>query len=326
VHVWGGGEVASADGLRFVVPVRSVHAGPNPKYFGVGRGVTYYNLVSDQFTGLNAIVVPGTLRDSLVLLALVLEQQTELTPTQIITDTGAYSDVVFGLFRLLGYQFCPRLADMGGARLWRIDPAADYGRLNQIARHKINMDLIVRHWDDLLRLAGSLKLGLVQATSIMRTLQVGDRPTRLAQAVAEFGRIDKTLHILTMMDDESKRRRTLHQLNRGEERHKLARVVFHGKRGELRQHSREGQEDQLGTLGLVVNIIVLWNTLYIDAALEQLRREGYPVEPTDVARLSPLCFEHINLLGRYAFALPESVARGALRPLRQPGDPSEGEC
>jgi len=94
----------------------------------------------------------------------------------------------------------------------------------------------------------------------------------------------------------------------------------------LRQHDREGQEDQLGALGLVVNIIVLWHTLDIDAALEQLRREGSPVEPEDVARLSPLCCEPINLLGRYAFALPESVARGELRPLRQPGDPGEGEC
>jgi TnpA family transposase len=102
---------------------------------------------------------------------------------------------------------------------------------------------MARHWDDLLRLAGSLKLGLVQATSMMRTLQVGDCPTRLAQAVAEFGRIDKTRHILMTMDDERKRRRTRHQLNRGEERHKLARVAFHGKRGELRQHYREGQEE-----------------------------------------------------------------------------------
>jgi Tn3 transposase DDE domain len=98
VHAWGGGEVASADGLRFVVPVRTIHAGPNPKYFGYERGVTYYNLVSDQFTGLNAIVVPGTLRDSLVLLAVVLEQPTELNPIEIMTDTGAYTDVVFGLF------------------------------------------------------------------------------------------------------------------------------------------------------------------------------------------------------------------------------------
>src|SRR5580692_2172795 len=71
----------------------------------MGDGVTYYNLVSNQFTGLNGIAVPGTLRDSLVLLAVVLEQQTELQPTQIMTDTGAYSDVVFGLFPLLGYRF-----------------------------------------------------------------------------------------------------------------------------------------------------------------------------------------------------------------------------
>jgi TnpA family transposase len=74
-HAWGGGEVASADGIRFVVPIRTVHAGPNPKYFGVGSGVTYYDLTSNQFTGLNGIAVPGTLRDSLVLLAVLLEQQ-----------------------------------------------------------------------------------------------------------------------------------------------------------------------------------------------------------------------------------------------------------
>jgi peptidoglycan/xylan/chitin deacetylase (PgdA/CDA1 family) len=61
------------------------------------------------------------LRDSLVLLAVVLEQQTELNPTEIMTDTGAYTDVVFGLFRLLGYRFSPRIADMGNSRLWRIE-------------------------------------------------------------------------------------------------------------------------------------------------------------------------------------------------------------
>ncbi len=93
---------------------------PNPKYFGFERGVTYYNLVSNQFTGLNAIVIPGTLRDSLYLLAVVLEQQTELQPTEIMTDTGAYTDVVFGLFWLLGYRFCPRIADIGGAMPYRI--------------------------------------------------------------------------------------------------------------------------------------------------------------------------------------------------------------
>lgn len=318
---WGGGEVASADGMRFVVPVRTVHAGPNPKYFGFGQGVTWYNLMSDQCSGLNAITVPGTLRDSLILLAVVLEQQTELQPTKIMTDTGAYSDVVFGLFRLLGYRFSPRLADIGGTRFWRIDPHADYGELNLIARQRVALARIEVHWDDLLRLAGSLKLGRISATGIMRTLQVGDRPTQLALALAEFGRIEKTLHSLNYIDDENRRRATLLQLNRTEGRHSLARDVFHGKRGELRQRYREGQEDQLGALGLVVNIIVLWNTIYMDAALAQLRQEGFEVLDGDVARLSPFIHErHINLLGRYSFAVPEAVTRGELRPLRNPNE------
>jgi TnpA family transposase len=320
-RTWGGGDVASADGMRFVVPVRTIHAGPNPKYFNRGRGVTWYNLLSDQGTGLNAITVPGTLRDSLVLLAVVLEQQTELQPTHIMTDTGAYSDVVFGLFRLLGYRFSPRLADIGGTRFWRVDPQADYGELNALARQRASFDRVTPHWDDVLRLIGSLKLGLVPAMGIMRTLQVDDRPTRLAQAIAEIGRIDKTIHTLNFIDDETRRRSTLLQLNLGEGRHSLARDVFHGKRGELYQRYREGQEDQLSALGLVVNMIVLWNTLYTDAVLDQLRRQGFPVLLEDEARLSPFGHEHINLLGRYSFAVPDAVARGELRPLRTPSEP-----
>lgn len=320
-RTWGGGDVASADGMRFVVPVRTIHAGPNPKYFNRGRGVTWYNLLSDQRTGLNAITVPGTLRDSLILLAVVLEQQTELQPTQIMTDTGAYSDLVFGLFRLSNYRFCPRLADVGGTRFWRVDPDADYGDLNALARQRVNLDRITPHWDDVLRLVGSLKLGLVPAMGIMRTLQVDERPTSLAQAIAEIGRIDKTIHTLNFIDDEARRRATLLQLNLGEGRHSLAREVFHGKRGELFQRYREGQEDQLSALGLVVNMIVLWNTLYMDAVLTQLRSEGYPVKPEDEARLSPFGHEHINMLGRYSFSVPEAVARGELRPLTKPNDP-----
>jgi TnpA family transposase len=225
---------------------------------------------------------------------------------------------MFGIFHLLGYQFSPRLADIGGARFWRVDPEADYGPLAALARHRARLGLVAENWDDLLRLAGSLRLGTVQAAGLIRTLQTGDRPTRLARALEEWGRVVKSLYLLAYIGDEGYRRRILAQLNRGEGRHQLARAVFHGKRGELRQRYREGQEDQLGALGLVVNVAVLWNTLYTDAALNRLRAEGQAVRDEDVARLSPLGSEHINMLGRYAFTLPEPVARGELRPLRSP--------
>ncbi len=103
----------------------------------------------------------------------------------------------------------------------------------------------------------------------------------------------------------------------------MARAVFHGQRGELRQRYREGQEDQLGALGLVVNAIVLWNTIYMEAALNQMRAEGQEVLSADVARLSPLVYKHINFQGRYSFALAESVAQGGLRPLRNPYEQDE---
>jgi hypothetical protein len=81
-----------------------------------------------------------------------------------------------------------------------------------------------------------------------------------------------------------------------------------------------GQEDQLSALGLVTNAVILWNTLYIEAALEQLRSEGYEVRPEDVARLSPLPNHHVNVLGRYSFSLSPQVANGGMRPLRRPDD------
>ena len=78
--------------------------------------------------------------------------------------------------------------------------------------------------------------------------------------------------------------------------------------------------NQLDALGVVVNMIVLWNTIYMQAALDLHRADGHSVRPEDEARLSPLGHEHINLLGRYSFAVTESVARGELRPLRNPAD------
>ena len=101
--------------------------------------------------------------------------------------------------------------------------------------------------------------------------------------------------------------------------------MLHGQRGEIRQKYREGQEDQLGALGLVVNVIVLWNTYYMDAAVSKLRSELQELKLEDIARLSPLGYKHVNMLGRYYFGLAEPILRGELRPLRDPSSREEYE-
>ena len=327
-QAWGGGLLASVDGMRFVVPVRTLNARPSPKYFGYKRGLTWLNAVNDQVAGIGAQVVSGTPRDSLHILDVLLNLDAGPKPDLVATDEAAYSDMVFGVFRMLGYRFSPRISDIGDTRYWRAewpaDPAADYGSLNAIARNKVNLARIVEHWPDMLRLAGSLVTHQVRAYDVLRMLARDGRPTPLGAAFTEYGRIAKTLHLLAMIDpvDDTHRRSVNTQTTVQESRHGLARKVFHGQRGQIHQAYREGQEDQLGALGIVVNAITLWNTRYLDAAVTQLRDGGYPVQDQDVARLSPLGYAHLNELGRYSF--PTLPPGSGLRPLRDPAAIADG--
>jgi hypothetical protein len=71
-------------------------------------------------------------------------------------------------------------------------------------------------------------------------------------------------------------------------------------------------------LGLVVNALVLWNTIYMQAALNHLQAGGVPVREENIIRLSPHRYSSFNFLGHYSFRLPPAVARDNLRPLRDP--------
>ncbi|WP_436771318.1 Tn3 family transposase [Yinghuangia sp. YIM S09857] len=322
VRLWGAGLLASVDGLRFVVPVRTINAAPSPKYFGFKRGITWLNAVNDQVAGIGQMVVPGTPRDSLHILDALLNLDGGAKPEFVATDNASYSDMVFGLFRILGYNFSPRFRDLDDQRFWRATmPGVEtgtYGPLEGLARNRVNVNKVITHWPDMLRVAGSLVTNQVRAYDLLRMFGREGHPTPLGQAFAEYGRIAKTEHLLRVVDpvDDTYRRQMNRQLTVQESRHKLARDVCHGKRGTIHQAYRDGMEDQLGSLGLVLNAVVLWTTRYIDAAVAKLRADGHEIRDEDIARLSPLKHRNLNVLGRYSFAA--SVPREGLRPLRDP--------
>ncbi|HEY9328469.1 MAG TPA: Tn3 family transposase [Streptomyces sp.] len=328
VSQWGEGLLASVDGLRFVVPKRTIHAGPSPKYYHFKRGITWLNAVNDQVAGIGQMVVPGTPRDSLHVLDTLLNLDAGVKPEMVATDNASYSDMVFGLFSMLGYNFSPRFKDLADQRFWRAElPGVEtggYGPLESLARNKVNLNKVITHWPDMLRVAGSLVTGQVRAYDLLRMFGREGRPTPLGQAFAEYGRIGKTLHLLRVVDpvDDTYRRQMNRQLTVQESRHKLARDICHGKRGQIMQAYRSGQEDQLGALGLVLNAVVLWTTRYMDAAVEELRallaeEREHEVLDEDVARLSPLRHANLNVLGRYTFR-GSQPSGGGLRPLRDP--------
>lgn len=245
--------------------------------------MTWLNAVNDQVAGIGAMVVRGTPRDSLYTLDTLLNLDGGVKPEMVAADNASYSDMAFGLYKMLGFRFAPRFRDLADQRFWRADlpdgeaSAAGYGPLEAVACNKVNLKRIATHWPDMLRVAGSLITNQVRAYDLLRMFGREGHPTPLGAAFAEYGRIDKTMHLLALVDpvDDTYRRLMNRQLTVQESRHRLARGICHGGRGQIRQAYREGQEDQLASLGLVLNAVVLWNTRYLDAAVAQLRAEGH---------------------------------------------------
>jgi TnpA family transposase len=317
-QAWGGGMVAAVDGMRFVVPVPAAFARPNRKFFGSKRGMTWLNAINDRGMGRGAKVVSGTVRDSLHMIDVIFGLDGGELPGVVVSDTASYSDVVFGLLELLGISYRPALADLPDQKGWRVRGDADYGPLNIFARGKIDLAKIRRNWEDILRVVASIYTGTVRAYEVVTMLQRDGHPTALGEAIAMYGRIFKTLHILSYIDvDESYRRDIKGIRNLQEGRHALARKICHGKKGELYHRYERGVENQLSCLGLVLNCVVLWTTVYLDAAVRQLRAQGYPVREEDMARLSPFVSSHLGVHGAYSFVLPD-LAPGAIRELRDP--------
>ena len=142
------------------------------------------------------------------------------------------------------------------------------------------------------------------------------RQNGLALALRELGRLERTLFILEWLQSVDLRRRVNAGLNKGEARNALARAVFFNRLGEIRDQSFDQQCYRASGLNLVTAAIVRWNTVYMEKAVEELRRTGQLADENLLKHLSPLGWEHINLTGDYVWQQNKQVEKGKFRPLR----------
>ena len=152
-HLWGNGTMSSSDGQRFPVRGKSQNATALPRYFGYGRGLTFYSWTSDQFSQYGSKVILATVRDATYVLDAILDNETELEILEHTTDTAGYTELVFALFDLLGMQFSPRIRDLGDQRIYKYDKETNYRNLDPFLKGTIRRDLILQNWDDILRVA-----------------------------------------------------------------------------------------------------------------------------------------------------------------------------
>lgn len=300
--VWGDGTKSSSDGQRFGIQASSLLASFYPRYFGYyDRAITVYTHISDQYSVFATRAISCTPREALYVLDGLLENNTILRPREHYTDTHGYTEHLFGLCYLLGYSFMPRIKDLADQQLYKIDGGVTYGELASLLNRRVHTDLIREQWDQLVRVIASLRNRTAPAHIIVKRLVSSSPSDRLAKALTAFGRIIKTIYILRYIQDEETRHKVQLQLNRGEYRHGLARCTFFANQGEFRTGDYEEIMNKVSCLGLLLNAVLVWNTVQIGKIVEQLVARGEPVDNEDLARVSPLLYSHVIPTGTYLF-------------------------
>ena len=307
---WGEGRTSSSDGqVFFAGGPKDALSQPNAKY-GRDRSVVFYTHVSDQYAPFYSRVINTTVRDATYVLDGLLYHESDLDLREHHTDTEGFTDQVFGATHLLGYRFAPRIRNVKKTKLFPMRRPSRYPNLAPLIGGRVSVKDIASNWDEVLRLAASIRTGTVTASLILKKLANYPRQNGLAKALREIGKIERTLFGLAWYQDLELRRRVNAGLNKGEARNALARAVFFNRLGELRDRSYEDQQGRASGLALLTAAIGLWNAVYLERAVAALRARGEGAPEEYLRHLSPLEWEHVTLTGVYRWDLGD----GAITP------------
>lgn len=311
--VWGDGTKSSSDGQHFFAGGRGEALADVNARHGNEPGVSFYTHISDQYGPFHTKVIAATAGEAPHVLDGLLYHQSGLSPEEHAVDTGGVSDHCFGLLPFFGYRFAPRMRDLKDRRLHLPPGMAVDPLLAHWTDHKNPVDIehARAHWDELLRMATSIRSGTVTASAMLKKLSAYPRQNGLAVALKELGRLERSLYMLRWLLDPDLRRRAHTGLNKGEARNALARAIFFCQLGELRDRTFENQVYRASGLNLVVAAVILWNTRYLELAAADLG-----VGPETMRHVAPLGWEHLSLTGDYTWDTGDGLGPGELRPLR----------
>jgi TnpA family transposase len=313
--LFGAADISSSDGQGFPTAGRGEAVGAINAHYGREVSALFYTHVSARHAPYHTVAIPPSGEAAHVIDGL-LYHEADLSIAVHHTDGGGVSDHVFALAHLPGFRFAPRIPNLAERRLYGFGPASNWPALAPFIAGRADERLITAHWDDVLRLAASVRTGTVSASLMLKRLGAYPRQNGLALALREIGRIERTLYTLDWLEQAPLRRQATVELNKGESRNALARAVCFHRLGRLRDRTAELQQHRASGLTLVTAAIVLWNTVYLGRALGVLRRRGEVVPDALLAHIAPLGWQHINLTGDYLWDADAAIGPNGFRPLR----------
>lgn len=294
----------SSDGQKFSVDGDTIFASYSPKYFGADKGVTVYSYTDERNLLFSSTVFNSNEYEASYVLDGLLNNPIIKTSTHS-TDTHGSTEVVFGLMDLFGFEFTPRIKKIFEKTLYSFERKRVYEDQDYKVLPSAYIDerLICNYWDDILRLACSIKLKHCTASQIFKRLNSYSRQHPVYKALKEYGRIMRTVHILKMIDDVELRQNMTKQLNKIERSNQFSKAVCFSNSGKLIfLHQNEQLISQAATR-LIKNIIICWNYLYLEERLRKTKTENerkYLMEL--ILSGSAMSWKHIHFSGHYDFS------------------------
>jgi TnpA family transposase len=302
-QAWGDGRTGSADGRRSKVLGESLYAGYNPRYFpGYKRGIVTLTHVADVQTPFYTQVIPISVREAGYVLDGLLGHGSGLRIEQLYVDSHGVTEPVAAVCHLLGIRLAPRIANLRDKRLWLSEgmKRSNYGALGRVFSGTVRRGLIAEHWEEMLRMASSIREGHVKPSVLIRKIASLPRSAPLFKAWQDLGRLVITHWVLDYVSDPKLRRTVLVGLNKGEEVHAIGKTFFHGTDGGFRTGDHLAQLHATSCLNLLIASVSVANTLELDRVWRE--KGGAEKIPLRTLRhLSPLSSESVIYLGKYWF-------------------------
>jgi len=223
---------------------------------------------------------------------------------RLAVDTHGYTDVAMGLARLLGFNLCPRLARLRERKLYVASGSYVPKPLKPIAI-PVSLKNLNAHWDDLLRLAASIREGWCSASQILSRFGSDAQGDPLYQAAVTYGRLVRTQYLCEYFMDPGFRDAIRRALNHGESVHQLQRTIRPHATGPKRGRSHGEQRAISGSLSLLSNLVMGWNTQKIQQMLDSPDAMPIGVPEAEIAAIGPVATSHINFRGVLHFPLEE---------------------
>lgn len=295
----------SSDGQKYNMKssVDSINAGWSHKYFGLNQGVSVNTFIDESHRLFYSVVINVSERESGYVIDGLMHNDVVKSDIHS-TDTHGFSEIIFGITHLLGFSFAPRIKKFKDQQLYGVHSPKHYQLKGYqlTPKRKINFEIIKENWDDILRLILTIKSRKTTASQLLKKLTSYSKHHKLYTAIKEFGKLIKTIFLLTYIDDVELRQRIEKQLNKVEASNRFSKAVFFGNNAEFIFASQEEQNIANNCKRLIQNAVILWNYLYIEKKLRDAKSQVQKDEIIDAIKNSSIMhWSHINFFGTYDF-------------------------